>query len=151
MKRKQVKLDDLMPVFLEQLEQNGKVAFTPAGTSMKPMLDHRCDEVYLEKVDRDTVRKWDVVLYKTEQGAYVMHRVINLQPKGFITRGDNLYCKDAFQTYDRMIGKVCQFVHKGKKHSTTDFSYRCYVAFWVITYWPRKIVRGVLRRILRRK
>jgi len=151
MKKRQVKLDDLMPVFREQLEQNGKVAFTPAGTSMRPMLDHRKDEVYLVKVDKNSVKKWDVVLYQTEQGAYVMHRVIKLDSNGFITRGDNIYYNDAVQTYDRLIGKVFQFIHKGKQHSVTDFSYQCYTVFWVVSYWPRKIVRGVLRRILRRK
>lgn len=140
-----VKMDDLMPVFREQLDVNGKVAFSPSGISMRPMLEHGIDEVYLEKIDGKKVKKWDVVLFQSDNGAYILHRIVKIRKDGFITRGDNNYYNDDFQNFDKIIGRVYQFVHKGKMKSVNCLSYRIYVIAWILSYLPRKVIRKLKR------
>ncbi len=142
-------MDDLMPIFREQLENGRKVQFAPSGISMRPMLDNRVDQAYLEKATKDNVKKWDVVLFQSDNGAYVMHRVIRLDDEGFVTRGDNNYYNDKKQLYDTLIGRVYQFVHKGKMHSVDETSYKMYVVFWIVSYLPRKLLIKVKNKIAR--
>ena len=138
-----------MPIFREQLENGKKVQFAPSGISMRPMLEHKVDQAYLEKATRDNVKKWDVVLFQGDNGAYIMHRVIKLDEEGFVTRGDNNYYNDKKQPYDALIGRVYQFEHKGKMRNTDEIRYKMYVLVWMVSYLPRKIMVKVKNKISR--
>lgn len=145
--RKQVTMEDLMPLFREQLESGKKIQFAPAGISMRPMLEHKVDQVFLEKATKENVKKWDVVLFKSDNGAYILHRVIALDETGFITRGDNNYCNDKRQSYDALLGRVYKYEHKGKTHEIDEFPYRVYVFFWVNSLAIRKLMVRVKNKI----
>jgi len=144
---RQVKMEELVPIFREQLENDKKVQFTPAGMSMRPMLDDKADRVFVERASKENVKKWDVVLFESDNGAYIMHRVVRLDDDGFITRGDNNCYNDKKQSYDALIGRVYQYEHKGKMHGVTDTSYRFYVIVWMTCYLPRKIFRKIKQKI----
>ncbi len=138
---------DLMPLFKEQLENGKKVQFAPSGISMRPMLDDKVDQVYLEKATKENVRKKDVVLFQSDNGAYILHRIIKLDEQGFVTRGDHNYYNDKKQSYDKLIGKLYQFQHKGKKHSVCGLSYKMYVLIWLGSYLPRKMLMLIKQKI----
>lgn len=140
-------MDDLMPLFKEQLENGKKVQFAPSGISMRPMLDDKVDQVYLKKATKENVRKKDVVLFQSDNGAYILHRIIKLDEQGFVTRGDHNYYNDKKQSYDKLIGKLYQFEHKGKKHSVCDLSYKMYVLIWLSSYLPRKMLMLIKQKI----
>lgn len=147
--RRQVTMEDLMPIFREQLENGKKVQFAPSGISMRPMLDNKVDQVYIERATKDNIKKWDVVLYQNHFGAYIMHRVIKLDDEGFVTRGDNNYYNDKKQSYDTLIGRVYEFEHKGKKKSINAISYKVYAIVWIGSYFPRKFLRKIKGKISR--
>ncbi len=150
--KKQVTMEDLMPLFREQLENGKKIQFAPAGISMRPMLEHKVDQVFLEKATKENVKKWDVVLFKSDNGAYILHRVMCLDENGFVTRGDNNYSNDKWQTYDALLGKVYKYEHKGKTREIEDFRYKVYVFFWMMSYGIRKFVvrvKNKIRRVLK--
>ncbi len=145
--KKNVQMEDLVPIFKEQLAIGKMVQFTPSGRSMKPMLDDRTDVVYLKAAGRENIKKWDVVLFKSITGTYIMHRIVKLEGDGFITRGDNCYFNDKKQSYDELIGKVIQFRHKGKKYSVNNILYNVYIISWIMSYIPRKIMWKTYRKI----
>lgn len=147
--KKQITMEDLMPIFREQLESGKKVQFAPSGISMRPMLEHRVDQVFLEKATKENVKKWDVVLFKGDNGAYVLHRIIKLDAEGFVTRGDNNYYDDKKQSYDALIGRVYRYEHKGKERDVSDFLYKLYVVFWMSSYFVRNILVRIKNKIKR--
>lgn len=132
--KQSVRMEELLPIMEEQLNQGVKVAFTPYGISMRPMLEHGRDQVYLEKVTKETVRRRDVVFYRTPGGQFVLHRIVKLTPDVFVTRGDHHCYNDMPQHYETLIGRVCRFERKGSQHQVHDLSYRTYVTFWLGTY-----------------
>ena len=48
-----------------------------SGNSMLPFLVHGRDTVYLSKLKRP-VKKGDVLLYRRDSGAYILHRVYKI-------------------------------------------------------------------------
>lgn len=142
-----VTMSDLMPVIMEQLEQNGQVVFCPAGISMRPMLEHNRDKVYMKKADGRDIKKWDVILYRTTAGNYILHRVVKVTEEGFITRGDHNYFNDAFQPKDALIGIIYRFERKGKQYSVDAAGYRFCVFLWQISYIPRKGIRYIWHKM----
>ncbi len=141
--KQKIAMEDIMPLIREQLMQNGQVAFSPAGISMRPMLEGGRDTVYLERIVPEQLRKWDVILYRTPEGQYVLHRLIKKTESSFTTRGDHHFYSDRPQTFDTLIGRIYRFERNGKPHSVQDLSYRCYVWFWMMSYIPRKGIRCI--------
>ncbi len=144
--KQKVAMDDIMPLIQEQLMRNGRVAFSPAGISMRPMLESGRDTVYLERITPEQLHKWDVILYRTSGGQYVLHRLIKKTETGFIARGDNHFYPDSPQPFDTLIGRVYRFERSGKPYLVQSFSYRCYVWFWMLSYIPRKGIHCIACR-----
>ena len=126
----------------QQLHENGFYVSTTVGVSMRPMLRNRRDRVILRAVhDGERLAKFDLPLYRTPDGKYVLHRIIGYTEDGrYIVRGDNTYCKE-YISQEQMLGVTTEF-YRGKKHITADNrAYRRYAAFWNAIYPLRKLCR----------
>ena len=126
-----------------QLENGGNAGLTVTGYSMMPMLYNRRDSVTLVPVNGHE-KKGDIVLYKRENGAYVLHRIIAEKTDGFICCGDNQYMRERVDR-QQLIAKVISFVRNGKEVSVENKSYKCYVAIWVGLFFLRGIYIPVRR------
>ena len=133
--------------FEQVIERDGKLVYTTRGTSMRPMLSLSGDIVTVEKKAGE-LNKFDVALYRTPDN-YVLHRVIGKDEKGYICRGDNNFFKE-FGIKDKdVIGVLTEFVHKGKKHKTSDRGYRLYARVWNFSYPLRYAVHRIKMPIKR--
>ena len=56
------------------LSGGAQVKFTVSGYSMYPLLHSNADTVILTKKQR--IKKYDILLYKRENGEFVLHRVV---------------------------------------------------------------------------
>jgi len=87
--------------------------FSVAATgSMKPMLDENCLIVMTkEPFENITVR--DIVLYVSEEGRMIVHRVMEKRKDGSLwTLGDNNHRPDReYVTKKNYVGKVCSVVY----------------------------------------
>ncbi len=83
-----VHLYELSEAMTAVLENGGEISFVTAGYSMLPLLRNREDKVFLKKIQKKP-RKGDVIFYRRENGAYVLHRIIGQNADGYILRGDN--------------------------------------------------------------
>ena len=72
-----LQMDELMPLILERLAAGQDVRFSPRGVSMLPMLRQGRDTVTLSPVT-GRLRKYDLPLYRREDGRYVLHRVVGV-------------------------------------------------------------------------
>jgi len=87
-----------------------------SGTSMEPILSTG-DVVFILPVKSPSeISLGDVIVYKSQSGRYIIHRVINMVSAGdkayFVTKGDNNPIPDTFGygypgvPFENVVGKV---------------------------------------------
>ena len=143
----------MLTSFEEELEKNGRIAFTNVGVSMKPLLREGRDVMLIRRCDGKDVKKYDAVLFRRPwiqgRGEYVLHRVLKRRPDGVLwIVGDN--CTDGEDVApENVLGVLEAIQRKGKRIPVTAFSYRVYVFFWGVLY-PLRIFALKIWRVLRR-
>ena len=143
---KKVEFDDVIDIMREKLEQ---VTFTPRGTSMEPMLRDGKDIVVLKK-PKGRLCMLDVALYRRDDGAYVMHRVIDVDDKGrYIFCGDNQFTKEKGIREDQIIGVMTSFMRKGTSYSVDSILYKLYSNYIYRTRFTRRSYRAGKRKIVK--
>lgn len=142
---RETKLEALMPLIRETLAAGNTVRFTPRGNSMLPMLHSDRDTVTLSPVP-PRLQKYDLPLYQRENGQYVLHRVVAVG-ETYTCIGDNQFAREEGLTHDQMIGLVTAFTRNGREYTVTDPAYRLYCRVWHYTRLPRRLWRGLWRRL----
>lgn len=143
---KAVAIDDVIDLLKEKLSLGGSITFTPNGTSMLPMLRDGKDVVTLRKPE-GKLKKYDVPLYKRDNGGYVLHRIVGFDPDGnYIMCGDNQFALEYGITDKHIIAIMTSFKRKGKSYTTDSFSYKLYVRFHYHTRYIRRYYRAIKRR-----
>lgn len=124
----------MMPsTFEEQLEQTGHLVFTNKGTSMLPLLRQDRDLMVLEKKGAERCRKFDAVLFKRDNGQYVLHRILKVRPADYWIVGDNCFTGENIRE-DQILGVLTAVVRDGTNIPVTDRRYRAYVHLWCDCY-----------------
>lgn len=131
-----VPMEALAEVIELQLKTGGKANLTVTGNSMLPMLHHRKDSVMLVPVE-DKQNIGQVILYRRENGRYVLHRIIAVTPDGYVCCGDNQFEKEPV-AHRQLIASVVSFTRKGKLYDCSALGYRFYTAIWVRGFFLRK-------------
>lgn len=147
--KKEVQLEQLMPLFREQLGRGESVRFYPKGTSMMPMLRQGIDSVVLSPLP-ETLRKYDLPLYQRADGHYVLHRIVKAGDT-ITCIGDNQFLLEQGLSREQMIGIVTAFYRGEERHSVTELGYRLYCRIWHYTRFPRRVWRHIKRKLWRRK
>lgn len=138
--------------YREYLEQNGELTYTNVGVSMLPMLKQGRDLFTLTRKTEARCCKYDVVLYISPAGDYVLHRIIKVREKDYVILGDNCLNKEYGITDENILGVLTRFVHRGKEYSVTHPGYRLYAAIWCAIFPLRKFVKklkNACRRVLK--
>lgn len=138
--KKDISLEDVMPLIEEILKAKGEVSFTPSGTSMLPLLRHQRDKVVLKSPD-GKLKKYDVPLYRRKDGSFVLHRVIDIRPDGYVMCGDNQTAKEFFIKDESIIAVMSSFYRNNKYIDCGSFAYRAYSRIWVFSLPCRKLFR----------
>jgi len=147
-----VELAEMLPLMQEMLDAGGKVSFTPSGVSMLPMLRHRQDVVVLTKpVGR--LKKYDLPLYRRDDGTFVLHRVVKVCADDTYTMcGDHQWILEPGISDKQLVGVVTQFTRGNRTYMVTNKKYLAYCSFWVAIRPLRGLyfrARGKLGKIKR--
>ena len=94
------------------LKQNQSVVIPVVGGSMSPFLIDSRDYVYLKSVDR--LKKGDIILYKRNNGEYVLHRIYCIKENMFYTIGDAQMILEGPLLNDQILGVVSNVRRKGR-------------------------------------
>lgn len=99
---------------------------TPVGSSMRPMLHNKKEQLVIQKISRP-LKINDVVLFKRNDGQYVLHRIVCINKEYFIIRGDN--CVNSEYVYKKqIIGLLSGFYRKNKYiNCDNNLEYKIYV------------------------
>lgn len=148
---KTVALKDIYPIIKEQLENGGTVRLPITGTSMLPLLVQGRDSVTLTKSEKVKIN--DIIFYRRDNGAFVLHRIIGIDDKGYILCGDNQWVKEYGITDKNIIGVVTEINRDGKAISVDDEKYVKYCKRWLKLLPIRKPlvkIMTILRAIKRK-
>ena len=108
MSRQVLSLDELYPIIDEVISSGGEFRLYPRGTSMMPLLREGLDSVLL--VSPRDVSVNDIVLYKRDDGHFVLHRVVKIKNGEYIMCGDNQYILERGITASHLLARVkCVF------------------------------------------
>ena len=129
----------------EELSRTGTVAFPVKGVSMRPLIKAGRDAV-LVTAKNGRLGRYDVGLFKRDNGDYVLHRVITVQDDGYLFCGDSQTFTEAVRE-DQVLGVMSGLTRKGRKTNLDGGAYRAYVALWCGLFPARKVLLRVLHRM----
>ena len=146
-----------MKGFIEsELDTHGFYASNTLGVSMRPLFKTHRDMIVVKKPEAE-LKKYDVGLYVTPRGKYILHRVMKVRATEYIFRGDNTYSPEHVPK-EWVIGVLVKFNRKGKTHTVDEISYRIYSRLWHFIYPVRFVLRKtrvllgrIYRKIFRKK
>ena len=137
------KMEELMPLIVESLQSGQSIRFSPRGVSMLPMIRQGIDTVVISPVV-EKLRKYDIPLYKRDDGKYVLHRVVGVS-NTYTCIGDNQFVRESGIRHDQLVAVVTAFYRGEKACSVKHPLYRIYCHLW---HWTRPM-RHFLRRAKR--
>lgn len=112
--------------FEDIIDLDGTLIFPSIGYSMYPLIKENHDILIIDKI-KEPLKKYDVVLFKRENGNYVLHRILGKNKKGYIISGDNQYRRE-FNVKENQIIGILSKIDKGNKIITmNDEDYLKYV------------------------
>lgn len=119
---KQVSMAELLP-FIEEAFSKGMTFKIPiTGTSMNPFLVAGRDYVLIKKPEFP-LEIGDVPLYRRDNGAFVLHRVVDKTEKGYVMCGDNQFILEQGIEDRHIIGVMCTVCRDGKTFDVDDEEY----------------------------
>ena len=150
MRTQAIPMEQLAQLLELQLAE-GEAPLRVTGSSMHPTLRDRLDTVYLKQAD-GRVGKGDVILYRRENGSYILHRVVKCTAEGFLCAGDNQYQKEAVAP-QQVLAVVTAFQRGAKWVDVSHRGYRLYVWLGIALFPLRRPWLALRRRLgaLRRK
>lgn len=132
----------------QYLKEQGEMLIAPMGSSMLPLLKGDDCQVILEYPE-SPLRKYDVVMYRAENGKLILHRIIKVLPSSYILCGDNTYCCETGIVREQILGVMTGFYRKNTCISCNQTGYRLYVRIWWFLY-PLRRIAVCIRRSLHR-
>lgn len=144
-KERFVLIEELMPIFREQLDAGKNVWFSPRGISMLPMLRQGVDSVMLSPV-AGTLTKYDLPLYRRDDGKYILHRIVKVG-RTYTCIGDNQFELEPGVRKDQLIAVVTAFTRGKKLHSVKEPGYRLYCRVWHYSRGIRRLLRWSKRQL----
>ena len=148
MREVKINLSDAMPLIEEKLASGEEVLFSPTGTSMLPTIRQGRDTVVLVSPPK-RLRKYDIAMYKRENGQYVLHRVIKCKETYTFT-GDNQYFDEKNIDHGQIIALCSAYIRDGKRVELDSFSCRMSARLRLYTRPLRRVVRKLIRLIKKR-
>jgi len=134
------------------LDSGGEFRLYPKGTSMLPLLKEGRDSVVLIKTDK-FIRPWNIVFYKRDDGAYVLHRIVKADREAglFDMCGDNHLTIEHGIRRDQIIGVVKKIYIGDTYVGPKNVLYKAYVNCWKSVF-VRKVfykMRHIIKMIIK--
>lgn len=137
----------IAPLLSEILAESGSVEITTTGNSMCPMLHDRKSRVRLAKPEQ--LQKGDLPLYRRDNGAYVLHRIVSVNGDILTCCGDAQWHLERGIRTDQVLAVVTDFTWKDRWVSCDSLLYRLYWRIWVFIRPLRHLVFGGSNRTRR--
>ena len=122
--------EQLMPLLPRLLEDAAAIPLVISGNSMSPFLVHGRDTVFLSKLSAQP-KRGDMLLYRRDNGAYVLHRVYRREGNACTMVGDAQQGLEPGIRDDQIIAMVTAVRRKGKLLKKGSFWWWFFEHFWL--------------------
>ena len=113
------------------------------GGSMNPFLIQGRDTVYLSRLERPA-RRGDILLYRRDNGKYILHRVWRVEKDGTLTIvGDAQTQLERGIRQDQIIAVVTAVIRKGQRMAPGSFWWEFFEKVWIRMVPLRGLVRWI--------
>lgn len=120
----------LMEQLLGLLDSTEYVPLNISGSSMTPFLVHSRDTAYLSKVTRP-LKKGDMILYRRDNGAYILHRIYRVTPDGYRLVGDAQILIEKGVRPDQVLALVTAVRRREKLLQPGSFWWDFFEKVWI--------------------
>lgn len=127
----------------QELQQRGVLIYTTKGRSMRPFLRSGADLFQVVRKTGDRCRKYDAVLYRRDNGQYVLHRVVKVCHDSYTLCGDNTWQMESGIREDQILGILTAVIRSGRKIDVSRPGYCIAVGLW----WAIYPLRAVFLRL----
>lgn len=146
--------------FEDVLERDNRLVYTNRGISMLPLLRQGKDILVIDKIGPEGCRCYDAVLFKRDNGQYVLHRVLKIRNGRYWILGDNCVVGEWVRE-DQLLGILTGVLRGGqRKIDFHSLGYRLYVRLWCAPWrlriflqkafhFPRRCASFFVRRVLK--
>lgn len=135
----ELRLEQLMPLIEEQLSTGHSVKFSPRGTSMRPLLRQGIDSVVLSPAP-NRLKKFDLPLYRRENGQFVLHRVVKVAPDHYVCLGDNTFVPEVVYPH-QILARTTALYRADRRVAVSSLPYRIYCRLWTLSRPLRHFMR----------
>lgn len=131
---------------MEELLAGGRQAvFTVTGMSMWPFLCHGRDQAVIEACAPESLKRGDIILFRTAIGNYVLHRITGITAEKFQTAGDGNCHYDGWFPRSCVRARAVKLIRNGKEIDCGSAVWKQIFRIWMALF-P---VRGILLKIMR--
>ena len=139
-----VSMQELAPAIVQAIQTGGSAELTVTGRSMTPFLQDRVSRVRLTAISQP--KRGDVVLYRRQNGGYVLHRIATCSGDGtYVMCGDAQTVLEPSIRRDQLIAVMTAFARGEKWRGCDDPAYR----LWWLRLADRRL-RHLWLRVCRR-
>ncbi len=136
---------DIVNLSMPFLEMGKEIKFTIVGNSMYPLFCNQRDKAIVAKCKK--VKKRDVILYRREDGSYILHRVVGKGKLGYKLCGDDQVAIEYPVKKENVIAVMTSFERKGKQYSTNCLWYRMYSFLWCLFIGLRPFKFKIIKKL----
>ena len=145
--RKEVKVlppEVLLEEYRQLLQERPDVVLplVVTGNSMSPFLIGGRDKVFLARLDRPA-RRGDILLYRRNNGQYVLHRVYRTGTEGMTMVGDAQQELEPGIRQEQILAVVTRAERKGKPMAPGSFCWGFFEKVWIQLVPTRPFLRRV--------
>lgn len=116
---------------LSALTESGHTVSTAiSGGSMLPFLAEGRDFAILKKPD-SPLKKGDIVLFKRNNGSYILHRIRHIRKNGYYIIGDSQNVIEGPVDKNQIVAVVTSVKRKGKMIYPKNFIWKFYSIIWL--------------------
>lgn len=123
----------LLEEYRRMLAEESRIEALPlviSGSSMTPFLKHGRDTVYLSRLERQP-KRGDMLLYRRDTGAYILHRVVRVEAGICTMVGDAQTMLEPGIRPDQIIAIVTAVDRKGKRQKPGCFWWEFFEKVWL--------------------
>ena len=138
-----------MTTFEKTLSKDGRLVYKSVGTSMLPLIRSGKDLLVIVPPN-GRLRKYDIPLYRRDDGLYVLHRVLKVRKDDYVICGDNRYSREYGIGDRHVIGVLSSIVRDGRECPLSGWRYRLYLFLWCDLFYIRAAILWFKAKIVRR-
>jgi len=129
----------------DMLRQQGYHICSPITGSMRPMIRVRRDSV-LFVPPSGRLKRYDVALYRADNGRVIMHRVLKVLPEGYRLRGDNAISGE-YVREDQVFGVMQGFYRDERFYRADGALHQAFARAWVTMFPLLRVYKWLRWRI----